>query len=108
MRRIQHSIVCLLLLGLSAGASYALAPQHRTLPFHERSRVESPTPSGFLAALSDLFARVWGRTSCQIDPLGRCQPNQAPTAAPPAGGDSGSTGDTSCQIDPYGGCAASR
>jgi hypothetical protein len=106
MRRIQQSVVCLLLLGASAGASFALAPQMRSLPQRAESRLEAPASPGLLAALRDLVARAWGRIGCKIDPFGRCLTNRAPAATPPAG-DSGNThGDTGCEIDPLGSCAA--
>ncbi len=108
MRNIQRSVVCLLLFGASAGATFALAPQDRSWRPRAASRVESPARTGFLAALQELLTRAWGRNGCEIDPLGRCQPNQEPAANPPAG-DSGSTqGDNGCQIDPAGSCITAR
>ena len=69
--------------------------------------MEAPAPPGFLATLRDLVTRAWGRTGCEIDPLGRCQPNQQP-AAPQNGNSSRIQSDIGCQIDPLGGCAASH
>lgn len=107
MRRVQKSVVCLLLAGFSAGASFALAPQDRT-GHAGGHRVEAPAPIRLLTALGNLLARAWGRIGCEIDPAGRCQPGQQPGPTPPAG-DAGTTGgDIGCQIDPYGGCAGSR
>ena len=70
--------------------------------------MEAPAPPSFLATLEDLLARAWGRTGCEIDPYGRCLPNQAQAATPPAGRFGSTQGDTGCQIDPAGGCAASH
>lgn len=108
MRSIQRSVLCLLLFGASAGASFALAPQDRSWQPRAASRVESPARPGFLAALQELLIRAWARNGCEIDPLGRCQPNQAPAANPPAGDAAVIQGDNGCEIDPAGRCITAR
>lgn len=116
MRSLRHLIVpltlCLSLVASMAWAAGGLAPSGR-----ERSGL-----GGLLQALEAFVMSVWGKTGCEIDPLGRCGVGGSVPATDgqktrpveeeenaghidPFGGSSSSM-DGGCEIDPFGRCGS--
>lgn len=77
-------LIAVFALVLSLGASQASA-----LP----RQVENHT-QGVFSLVVDLFATLWNKAGCTIDPLGGCAPSAPET-------------EEGCRIDPWGRCASS-
>jgi len=67
-----RSIVFLLLLGLSAGASAVTAAESRATAAQRGGGVSVQEPLGFLGKIGTYLVTVWSGAGCRIDPLGLC------------------------------------
>lgn len=83
MRVLRQFAVLVVVLGL--GISQASASQ----PVRETAGRDSKPALSFFAGLETLWANLWTKEGCRIDPWGRCVT---------------STADAGCRIDPWGRC----
>src|ERR1044071_1267522 len=86
----------LLACALAAPWTAAAEPRREVRPHTQEA---APAPVAFLGRLWSALTSLWAEEGCNIDPNGRCVPNQGSGLTTPA--------DTVCNIDPDG-CAALR